>query len=336
MKHFVRPAGPGDIADLLELAALSGPGFTSLPADEGTLEKRLVLSQQSFAGDTLPTDAWYTLMIEEVGTGRVSGVAGVRAAVGLKRPHFSFRIMTLAQFSSHAATRFDHQVLVLVNECGGWTEVGSLFLRPEARAGGGGSLLARSRYMLIGVEPARFATTIMAELRGWVENNGECPFWDGVASKFFRLPFAEADRMIMSTDGQFILDLAPRHPIYVELIDAAAAASIGRCHRNGEPAFAMLQREGFALSGLIDLFDGGPTVTCPRDRIATIAEARKLKVRVCLGATDGSDGLISNMDLQNFRAVRALVVIDDDEALLGPDTADVLRVKNADLVQVRV
>jgi arginine/ornithine N-succinyltransferase beta subunit len=42
------------------------------------------------------------------------------------------------------------------------------------------------------------------------------------------------------------------------------------------------------------------------------------------------------MDLQNFRAVRALVVIDDDEALLGPDTADVLRVKNADLVQVRV
>jgi arginine N-succinyltransferase len=335
MKHVIRQAGLDDLAALLELAVLSGPGFTTLPVDEATLRDRLALSQVSFAGEVASSDAWYTLMIEDVATGRVDGVAGVRAAVGLKRPHFSFRVMTLAQISSSTSTRFDHQVLMLVNECAGWTEVGSLFLRPEARATGAGTLLARSRYMLIGAEPTRFAATVMAELRGWVEPDARCPFWDGVASKFFRLPFVEADRMIMSTDGQFVLDLAPRHPIYVELIDAAASAAIGRCHRDGEAALAMLEREGFVRSGLVDIFDAGPTVTCPRDRIATIAGSRRLTVRVQAGGVHGPDGLISTPAAQGFRAVRAPVIIDDKEVVLGVDAVNVLGVEEGDMVQVR-
>ena len=197
----VRPAGPADLDMLMELAVLSGRGFTSLPADEPVLAARLDLSQASFAGTVAPAEAWYTLMLEDTDTGRVEGVCGVRAAVGLKRPHFSFRVVTLAQYSSAIQTRFDHQALVLVNECAGWTEVGSLFLRPERRSGGAGSLLARSRYMLIGAEPLRFNQTVMAELRGWFDETGHSPFWEGVASKFYRLPFDEADRMTTSADG---------------------------------------------------------------------------------------------------------------------------------------
>lgn len=245
----IRPARPADLDVMMELAVLSGRGFTSLPEDEATLAARLDLAEASFTGAIAPAEAWYTIMLEDTETGRVEGLAGVRAAVGLKRPHFSFRVMTLAQYSSAIGTRFDHQALVLVNECGGWTEVGSLFLRPERRSGGAGSLLARSRYMLIGAEPTRFSHTIMAELRGWFDDNGKSPFWEGVASKFFRLPFEEADRMVTSTDGQFILDLAPRHPIYVDLIDADARAAIGRVHRDGEPALALLEKEGFRTLG---------------------------------------------------------------------------------------
>jgi arginine N-succinyltransferase len=255
---FVRPAGIGDLDALMELAILSGRGFTSLPEDEATLLARLELADASFTGKVGPRDAWYTLMLEDSETGRVEGLCGVRAAVGVARPHFSFRIMTLAQFSSAIETRFDHKALVLVNECSGWTEVGSLYLRPERRSGGAGSLLARSRYMLIGSDRTRFSETVMAELRGYFDADGRCPFWEGVASKFFRLPFEQADHMVMSTDGQFILDLAPRHPIYVELIDQAAQDAIGRVHVDGEAARAMLEHEGFRGSGLIDIFDGGP------------------------------------------------------------------------------
>ena len=140
----VRPAGPDDLDALEELAVLSGRGFTSLPEDRPTLAERLELSATSFAMDLAPPKAWYTLMLEDAATGRVEGVCGVKAAVGLERPFFSFRVTTLAQSSTATGTRFDHQVLVLVNECAGWTEVGSLYLRPERRRGGAGALVVRS------------------------------------------------------------------------------------------------------------------------------------------------------------------------------------------------
>ena len=37
----VRPAGPADLDSLLELAILSGPGFTSLPEDPDASARRL-------------------------------------------------------------------------------------------------------------------------------------------------------------------------------------------------------------------------------------------------------------------------------------------------------
>ncbi len=232
----VRPAGPADIDALLDLAFLSGKGFTSLPEDRAVLAERLALSAQSFAREVSPQHAWYTLMLEDTETGVIEGVAGIKGAVGLDRPHFSFRVMTLAQYSSATGTRFDHQALVLVNECTGSSEVGSLFLRPRKRQGGAGSLLARARYALIGANRDLFAATIMAELRGWFDERDESPFWHGIAAKFFRLPFEDADRMITATDGQFILDLAPRHPIYLELVDPAAREAIAKVHRHGARA----------------------------------------------------------------------------------------------------
>ena len=284
----VRPGGPADIDELLDLAFLSGRGFTSLPENRATLAERLDLSQRSFAGTVAPEQAWYVLMLEDSETGTVEGVAAVKGAVGLARPHYAFRVVTLAQFSPATEVRFDHQMLVLANECTGYSEVGSLFLRPGKRQGGAGSLLARSRYMLIAGHRDRFAKTVMAELRGWFDEQDNSPFWDGIAGKFFRIPFEQADQMITSTDGQCILDLAPRHPIYLELVDPAARGVIGTVHRHGEAALAMLEREGFARSGLIDIFDGGPTVTCPRDAIATVREAEVKAVKVATALPEGT------------------------------------------------
>ncbi|ATE67305.1 arginine N-succinyltransferase [Rhizorhabdus dicambivorans] len=330
----VRPAGPSDLGSLMELAVLSGRGFTSLPEDETTLLDRLTLSEASFTGAIAPREAWYTLMLEDMETGRIEGLCGVRAAVGVSRPHFSFRVMTLAQFSSAIGTRFDHQALVLVNECAGWTEVGSLYLRPERRSGGAGSLLARSRYMLIGVDRPRFSETVMAELRGYFSPDGTCPFWEGVASKFFRLPFDEADHMVMSTDGQFILDLAPRHPIYVELIPDAAHQAIGKVHVEGEAARAMLENEGFRGSGLVDIFDGGPTYSVPRDSITTIQRT----VALPCAAGDPGDApelLVSTASVDGFRAVRAKVRFEDGRAMIGAAAIEALRVAPGEMVRVR-
>jgi len=331
---IVRPAGPADLDSLMELAVLSGRGFTSLPEDEATLLDRLSLSEASFTDAIGPREAWYTLMLEDSETGRIEGLCGVRAAVGVGRPHFSFRVMTLAQFSSAINMRFDHQALVLVNECSGWTEVGSLYLRPERRSGGAGSLLARSRYMLIGTERQRFSETVMAELRGYFAPDGTCPFWEGVASKFFRLPFDQADHMVMSTDGQFILDLAPRHPIYVELIANSAREAIGRVHIEGEAARAMLEQEGFRGSGLIDIFDGGPTYSVPRDAIRTIDRTLALPL-VRGNPVEAPERLVSTASIAGFRATRAKVRIEDGTAMIDTRAIEALRLEPGDMVRVR-
>ena len=331
----VRPAGPADLDHLLELAILSGPGFTSLPEDPDQLTERLDLSRDSFSGTLAPRECWYTLMLEETDTGDVDGIASVKAAVGLNRPFFSFRVNTNASSSPSLDIKLEHQTLQLVNECSGWTEVGSLFLKADRRKGGAGRLLSQSRYMLIGAQPDLFAETVLAELRGVFTPDGACPFWDHVAHKFFPMPFDEADMMTGSTDKQFILDLAPRHPIYVELLPEAARAVIGKVHPQGVPAMALLESEGFRPNGLVDIFDAGPTVACGRDNIRTVRDARVLTARIEKSVEVELPSLVSTDSVSAFRAVRARVLIDGDLARMTPDVAAALKIKDGAVVRVK-
>ena len=331
----VRPAGPADLDHLLELAILSGPGFTSLPEDPDQLAERLDLSRDSFAGRMDPVKRWYTLMLEETDTGDIDGIGSVKASVGLKRPFFSFRIVNNTAQSPSLGLKLDHQTLVLVNECTGWTEVGSLFLKADRRKGGAGRLLSQSRYMLIGAEPELFNDMVLAELRGVFTPDGACPFWDHVAHKFFPMEFDQADYMTGSTDKQFILDLAPRHPIYVELLPEPARAVIGKVHPQGVPAMALLESEGFRPNGLIDIFDAGPTVSCGRDNIRTVRDARPYTVAVAEEVEAELPALISTASVGGFRAVRQKAAIDGDVAALSRETADALKVRPGDTVRVK-
>ncbi|CAN7229373.1 arginine N-succinyltransferase [Brevundimonas sp. LjRoot202] len=331
----VRPAGPADLDHLLELAILSGPGFTSLPEDADQLAERLELGRDSFSGKLAPEECWYTLMLEESDTGDVDGVGSVKAAVGLKRPFFSFRLVNNTQSSPFLGVKLDHQTLVLVNECTGWTEVGSLFLKADRRKGGAGRLLSQSRYMLIGAQPDLFADNVLAELRGVFTPDGACPFWDHVAHKFFPMEFDDADRMTGSTDKQFILDLSPRHPIYVELLPEAARAVIGKVHPQGVPAMALLESEGFRANGLVDIFDAGPTVSCGRDNIRTVRDARRLSARIAEEAEAELPALISTDSVAAFRAVRQKAVVEGETVTLNRETADALKVRSGDTVRVK-
>lgn len=330
----VRPAGPADFDSLWDLAVRSGRGFTSLPTHEPTLRERLRVSELSFRGETARQDAWYTLMLEDAQDDAVVGVAGVDAAVGIVRPFFSFRVATLSQASTAIGLRFDHRILVLVNECTGYSEVGSLFLRPERRKGGAGRLLAQSRYLLIGAAPERFGDMVLAELRGWFTAEGGAPFWDHVASKFFRLPFDEADRLSGSGDGQFLLDLAPRHPIYLELLPQAASDAVGRVHDEGLPAQAMLKQEGFRHHGLVDIFDAGPTLVCPRDEIRTVRDS--LRRRVAIGEIDGEGSVLMSTDaVEDFRAVRAPAAVGEVTVTMAVEAVEALRLRPGDPVRVK-
>ena len=139
---------------------------------------------------------------------------------------------TLKQASPELGKTFRHQMLSLTTDLEGSSEVGGLFLHPEMRAGGWGSLLARSRYLFIKQHRARFGPRTLAELRGVMDEGGNAPFWDALAGRFFGMTFPEADEFNAVHGTQFIADLMPKTPIYVSLLaDSATAARRFACWR---------------------------------------------------------------------------------------------------------
>ena len=181
--------------------------------------------------------------------------------------------------------------------------MGTLFLRKAHRGGGAGRLLAQSRYLLMAAGPERFGDMVLAELRGVVDPEGRTPFWDAMGAHFFRMEFTEADILSATTDNQFILDLMPKYPIYVDLLPPEAREVIGRCHSDGVGAYKLLQWEGFEFDRTVDIFDGGPLVTVQRRHIRTIQESRR--VRFEAGDVDSDpaakQGLASSDMMPEFR-----------------------------------
>ncbi|MFN3607834.1 MAG: arginine N-succinyltransferase [Hyphomonas sp.] len=332
IEYVMRPSRLDDLGALTELAELSGPGFTSLPVDEPILTGRLEQSERAFHGRQKNLQyGKYLMMMEHLATGQVVGCSAVKAGTGIDQPFFNYRIITLAQ-ASHAAgnLRFDMDALVLTNEYVGYTEVGTLFLKPDHRGGGAGRLAAQSRYLLMAAAPERFSDHVLAELRGVVDDTGVSPFWECLGRHFFRMDFAEADRLSAITDNQFIVDLMPRYPVYVDLLPAEAREVIGRCHSEGVGAYKLLQWEGFEFDRTVDIFDGGPLVAAQRRHIRTIQESRLVTVEAgeVEGDKDARQGMLSSNRLPDFRVSLGKFVRRGDSGLVvSSDVLEALHLK---------
>ncbi|MGH6950160.1 MAG: arginine N-succinyltransferase [Vitreimonas sp.] len=304
--YVMRAAGPADLDGFKQLREIAGAGFTSLMLDDKAMAERLALTERSFASTATEAGAErYFIALEHIESGALAGCCGVKSTIGEKPPFFNFRIITEAQSSAPANRRFDMRVLIGVNDFTGCSEVGSLFVRPEHRANGVGRALAQCRYMLMATQPERFREQVLSELRGVVSPEGASPFWEAVGRHFFRMDFAEADKLSATTDNQFILDLMPQHPIYVDLLPEEARAVIGQCHRDGEGARRLLEWEGFAFSNVIDIFDGGPLMSAPRDAIRTRREARRVRLEAASGLDGARRALVASAHIRDFRCVAA-------------------------------
>lgn len=323
--YVMRAAGAADIEGFKQLREIAGPGFTSLMLDDAALAEKLALSAQSFASPAQEAGSErYFIALEHVESGTLAGCCGVKATIGERPPFFNFRMFTEAQASAAVARRFDMRVLIGVNDFTGCSEVGSLFLRPEHRAGGVGRALAQCRYMLMAAAPARFRETVVSELRGVVSPDGAAPFWEAIGRHFFRMEFSEADKLSATTDNQFILDLMPQHPIYVDLLPQAARDVIGQCHREGEGARRLLEWEGFAFANVIDIFDGGPLMSARRDAIRTRREAQRARTRA--GEPGGRRALISTPLIAGFRCVAAPARVEGGIARVAPAVLRALQI----------
>jgi arginine N-succinyltransferase len=301
----VRAAGPADFGEIKALLSQVGPGFTSLPRSDQALLERLELSERSYAGQVAASDGWYLLVAEELPSRRVLGIASVKAQVGIHDPHHSFRVIPAERGEEFHARGRDRRLLLLVTECCGYTEVGALFVAADARGLGVGKLLSRARYLLIALHPDLFAKTIMAELRGVFCGEGKSPFWQGLASLFVPMSFAEANALICDGRGAEVAAHFPKHPIDAVLVDDRARQAIGKVHSEGAFAASMLAAEGFGWGGLIDILDGGPTLTCSTADLRAVRAMRRVRAMVDALPEGTIRPMIANASLHKFAVTAA-------------------------------
>jgi len=302
----LRPSRPDDIGALMDIARAAGSGFTNIPEHEPALSAKLERSQKAMTrpDDTLENEQ-ILMILEDRDTHEVIGCCQLFTQIGTTAPFYSYRLGVLTQKSQELDRLFRAEMLTLSTDLEGSSEVGGLFLYPHARKDGQGKLLARSRYLFIRAHRARFASRVIAELRGVVSDEGLSPFWDGLAGPFFDMSFREADSFNATRGNQFIADLFPKTPIYTAMLPESAREVMAQPHPQGVPAMRLLEREGFAGGRYVDIFDGGPTMVVDTDNIRTIREAEDLAV-ASGDPEEAQPMIVASGKLTEFRATLAL------------------------------
>ncbi len=283
----LRPVERADIPALQAMVERSSElltGMSSLVPDPGHVEaQRRGIDRRVRLRPRIPGEESYLFVLDH--DGGIWGMSGIIAAVGLSEPFWSYRVGSLVNSSRELGIYKSHPILFLTNDYTGAAELCSLFLDPSRRGANAGRLLSLGRMLFLAEHPDRFAERVIAEMRGVIDENGRSPLWRGLGIHFFDLPFGEADDIFGRGNKQFIAELMPQHPVYIDLLPESAQAVIGQVHERTRPALRMLESEGLRYEGYVDIFDGGPTVAAPVDALRTVAESL-----VCTVAEPGSAG----------------------------------------------
>lgn len=325
-----------DLSAIHQLAERSGIGMTTLPKDMELLKKRLTWSTNSFSkAITHPGHEYYLFVLEDTKTRTVVGTSAIEAAAGYETPFYSYKLSKRTRMCYSQNIRSHYDVLSLVNDNQGHSELCTLFLDPNYRVNSNGVLLSKARFLFIAHNPTRFAPVVIAEMRGVSDDEGHAPFWEQVGKHFFHMSFAKADSLTLSTNKQFIADLMPRNPIYVKLLSPEAQAVIGKPHPSTLPAMNILLREGFHYNHYVDIFDAGPTIEAQRDNIKTIAKSRVMTLKTISDEVNGKRFLLSNT-LPNVRATIGHLLFNEKQGtcILSRETADLLQATIGDSLRV--
>ena len=333
---IIRPIQASDYDALHRIAVESGHGFTSLPVNEKLLKQRIAGAEESFAKHvTQPGHEGYLFVMEDTETGQVVGTTGIEAAVGLDDAFYHYHLGKVVHSSRELDIYNTVETLALCNDYTGATEICTLFLSESHRKNNNGRFLSRVRFLFIAEHLERFADTIIAEMRGVSDENGESPFWQWLEEHFFSLDFPTADYLTGIGKKVFIAELMPKYPIYVNLLSPAAQQVINKVHEKTVPALRLLENEGFCRRGYVDIFDAGPTVECNVNTIRTVKESQKCQV--IIGEVSETDNfIICNTKVADFRAVQAPLSLREtaQQAVITQEAADALQVKEGDWVRL--
>lgn len=324
-KFVLRPAQQSDLDAIETMALLAQAGMTSLPKDRALLRKKIHLSERSFQKEvTTPANETYFFVLEDLLDHQVVGVCSILASIGCDEPFYAYSIQTIKKNAWCFGQEHSIKILKLTLTHNGSTEIGSLYLRPDYRKYGIGKLLSLSRFLFIKGHTERFQDTVIAEMRGVSDANGKSPFWNAIGLKFFNIPFQEADKL-SAQSKDFIAQLMPKYPIYINLLDAEAQKVIGQAHPKTVPALNMLLQQGFQPTQSVDIFDAGPKISCPTHQIKTIQNAQHVTLQsVPALPQDAAYYLVCAGQLLNFRCMHIQGLLERDTLYIASEDAHYL------------
>ena len=296
--------GPKDLAALLQLILGSGHGLTSLPKDPDILLERLEKCENSFchAKPGKPRGEDYLFALKDLTNDEIIGVSAAYSKIGGFEPVYFYEIQEESRKSEELNITSTIKTLNLKSLHNGPSEICSLYLHPKHRRTNIGRFLSLTRFLFMADYKDYFEQEIFAEMRGMVDENGENPFWSAVGAKFFKIDFTKADYLSM-VSKQWIKDLLPEHPIYMNLLPLRAQFVIGKVHPNTISARKILEKEGFKDSGLVAILEPGPILIAKINNIRTIQKSVAAKVlKFQNNIIDTEEYIISNRKFAHFRA----------------------------------
>lgn len=333
---IIRPIQSSDYDALHRIAVESGHGFTSLPVNEELLKKRISHAEVSFKSIVSePGNEGYLFVMEDTETGAVVGTSGIESAVGLDDAFYHYHLGKVVHSSRELNIYNTVETLSLCNDYTGASEICTLFLSETHRKNRNGRFLSRFRFLFMAEHTERFAETVIAEMRGVSDENGESPFWKWLEEHFFSLDFPTADYLTGIGKKEFIAELMPKYPIYVNLLSKDAQRVINKVHPKTVPALRLLEAEGFSRRGYVDIFDAGPTVETQTASVKTVRQSKKRQVIIGDVAND-NNYIICNDKVADFRATQAAILLRDTakQVVLSQAVADALMVKEGDWVRL--
>lgn len=334
---LVRSVTLDDFDQLWGLIEKATYGMTTLQISREQLRERVELSDFAFRRSTeKATGDPYVFVMEDPGSGQLVGLSCIFSKTGGYEPFYSYRRMTQTHYSDLLQKAVEVESLHLAKIHDGPTEIGSLFLLPDFRGSGRGRLLSLSRFAFIAAHPLRFDSEVIAEMRGVMDDDGKCPFWEAIGRHFFGIDFPQADSL-STMNKCFIEQLMPQFPIYSCLLSPETRAIMGKVHPATEPALKMLKAEGFEIIDLIDIFDGGPVVQCTRDSINAVRRCMEKQIgRIDESITDANAGSYSLLATvhEGFAATLASAqTIDEVSIAVSTETAKLLDVQVGDSIR---
>lgn len=303
----IRAVQTADLDALIEMARQAGSGMTTLKPDRKMLGDRVATAVASFNETIPPEQRDYMFVLEHAAQSAeprsIAGVCAIKGAVGLTEPFYNYRIGTLVHCSRELNVFTRMETLYLSNDLTGSSELCSLFLLPQFRAGFNGKWLSKSRFLFIAQFQQLFTEKIIAEMRGYQDENGVSPFYEGLGRHFFKMDFDHVDGLTAIGKKSFIAELMPRQPLYVDYLPESAREVIGKVHTSTQPARKLLENEGMHYEGYVDIFDAGPVLQ------GRVSELRAVRDSVLAVAGEGVEEgetehlLVSNTRLADFRMI---------------------------------